>query len=157
MVRVNVVFFDSMEQGLMGTARGAVALFLLIALDGLWLLFDKPIYGPARKGITRVKKAPPFDWLAYASLAFVTISAVAVLQPCSDTEAALYGGLVGLTTSVSSNALIRLHFGHKWSLELSAIDIIWTVLKTAAISVFTYEVSEAAGLYPRGRPCDPLP
>lgn len=121
----SLIYFGDTNNSLYGTLRSTIAITLIM----IWLIFA-----------TYISKLE-FDWVRMIMLAVALTSAICVIVPYSNYDAAKYGASIGLLT-----CLIILSVS-----DLEA-DKIWFAISAIAactiVSVIVYQSSTALGWYP---------
>ena len=133
-MRSELVFFDSIKNSEKGTAKGAVALVSLIALDAIWLTVMKKFY---KKHIGHVMGK--FRLIGGLIAWFFISCALSVQSPKSLKEAMTYGALVGFVIYAVYNgtnfAIIK-----GWTTEVSLVDTAWGATVCSIVSGILYKI-----------------
>ena len=127
-MKTELIFFDSFENSIKGTKRGAIAFLSLIIFDFIWFsISSNSIY-------SSVKKKPHIYSVILVYL--ILCSAIAVQLPKSYNEALVYGLLVGFVVYSIFNLISYSIFD--WSLSTSIIDTIMGIINCGIAASLIY-------------------
>jgi multisubunit Na+/H+ antiporter MnhG subunit len=132
MVKTQLVFFDTYQEGLLGTARGLIS-FIPLVLFGIMVTNNNKL--PIWKKLTGV-----------FIISFMLCSAIAVQIPYNYTSAIIYGALVGLVVGATIFGLAISTSEDKLSRFNQLLVIIFPLL-TAPLSALTFGLSTRWKLY----------
>ncbi len=131
MVKTQLVFFDTYQEGLLGTARGLIS-FIPLVLFGIMVTNNNKL--PIWKKLTGV-----------FIISFMLCSAIAVQIPHNYTSAIIYGALVGLVVGATIFGL-AISSEDKLS-RFNQLLVIILPLLTAPLSALTFGLSTRWKLY----------
>lgn len=131
--KTKLVFFDTPKEGLKGTLRGLFAILLIVILSGLWYgLLLRKFY----KRYTDDVKTSHIV-IGCIMITFFLSSALCVQLSKSNSEALLYGALVGLTLFACMNAVLLISL-KSWDFKISLIDTLFGVVMSMVVSWIVY-------------------
>lgn len=135
-MKAELVFFDTVEQGIKGTIRGLVAIVFFVILSVTWygFLMKKQYKKYIDNDVSVYKRV-----FAYILINFFVTSAIAVQLPKSDGNALFYGGLVGAVIYTVANSVL-LFTNKKWPIKMLLIDVTWGIITTSLISWLIYKI-----------------
>jgi uncharacterized membrane protein len=134
-MHTKLIFFDSMDESVKGTIRGAVAFILIVIFDYIWYeLIMKKFYDKYISNVSICKKT-----LGIVVSSLLLCSAIAVEIASSPWEAFVYGALVGLVVHGCYN-FFNLYSISGWDMKITIIDTLFGVISLGISSFIIYTI-----------------